>query len=138
MQALFGSDPKCKFNSSREGQDRVLFWQAFQKRVRAEFAGTMITDRRRVQALHETAHMVVKLGVIDQGRVLGALLGAGVVAGAGLRHSTALRQSRHRRRRGFQAGQQAARRARRSACAAGSLRSSTRLPLDRSRLRGRL
>ncbi len=83
MQALFGSDPKCKFNSSREGQDRVLFWQAFQKRVRAEFAGTMITDRRRVQALHETGHMAVKLGVIDHGRVLGAPVGAGLVAGGG-------------------------------------------------------
>ena len=56
--APFGTHPAGTFNFTREGPDKVLYWEDFPKRVRVEFGGEMVADSRRVKAMHETGQMM--------------------------------------------------------------------------------
>ena len=51
--APFGSNPGT-FNFTRNGPEKVLYWEDFPKRVRVDFNGKTIADSRRVKAMHET------------------------------------------------------------------------------------
>lgn len=55
----FGDQPGGVFNFSREGPDRVVYWEAYPRRVRAELAGETVADSAAVRMLHETTLLPV-------------------------------------------------------------------------------
>ncbi len=55
----FGDQPGGEFNFTREGPERVIFWEDHPRKVRAEFGGATVAETARMKLLHETTLLPV-------------------------------------------------------------------------------
>jgi len=57
--APFSPDSRGKYNIKEDLPETFLYWEDFDKRIRAVFNGEVIVDSRKAKALHETGQFMV-------------------------------------------------------------------------------
>lgn len=55
----FGDQPGGEFNFTRQGPERVIFWEDHPRKVKVEFAGATVAESAKVKLLHETTLLPV-------------------------------------------------------------------------------
>ena len=53
----FGQQSAGEFNFTRQGPERVIYWESFPKRFRVQIGSAIVADSRHAHLLHEQGHL---------------------------------------------------------------------------------